>query len=158
MKTINYRQFWNLVSKSLQRWTIKTHSPILINISIIIACCRLQWKGTVFTCVGLFTIGLMATGSLLILVTVRSVRILLECFLVRESFFWNPVDCLLIRFQQPCQREGEFKTVGMLWIQNKMDSIFRLLSTYSPNCKFLLPCLGLNCGTINDFQANEWQN
>ena len=30
----------------------------------------------------LFTIGLMATLSLLILVTARSVRILLECFLV----------------------------------------------------------------------------
>ena len=36
-------------------------------------------------CVILFTIGLMATWSLLILVTVRSVRILLECFLVSRN-------------------------------------------------------------------------
>ena len=34
----------------------------------------------------LYTIGLMATGSLLILVTVRSVRILLECFLVAKVY------------------------------------------------------------------------
>ena len=38
-------------------------------------------KDNVFTG-GLFTIGLMATRSLLILVTARLVRILLECFLV----------------------------------------------------------------------------
>ena len=39
-------------------------------------------EGNVFTGVGLSTIGLIDTGSLLGLVTARSVRILLECFLV----------------------------------------------------------------------------
>ena len=34
------------------------------------------------TCVIMFTIGLMATRSLLILVTTRTVHILLQCFLV----------------------------------------------------------------------------
>ena len=43
---------------------------------------RPQGEGNVFTSVCLFTIGLMATGSLLILVTAWSVGILLECFLV----------------------------------------------------------------------------
>ena len=39
-------------------------------------------EGNVFTDVCLSTTGLMNTGSLLGLVTTRSVRILLECFLV----------------------------------------------------------------------------
>ena len=38
-------------------------------------------------CVILFTIGLMTTGSLPILVTVRLIRILLECFLVDNNNF-----------------------------------------------------------------------
>ena len=41
---------------------------------------------SVFTCVCLSTIGLMAPRSLLGLVTARSVRILLECFLVAIFF------------------------------------------------------------------------
>ena len=36
-------------------------------------------------------VGLMATWSLLILVTARSVRILLECFLVQIKFWWQLV-------------------------------------------------------------------
>ena len=43
-------------------------------------------EGKVFTAVCLSTISLMDTGSLLGLVTVRSVRILLECFLVYDHF------------------------------------------------------------------------
>ena len=39
--------------------------------------------------VTLLTIDLMATGSLLILVTAWSVRILLECFLVINNFGLN---------------------------------------------------------------------
>ena len=41
-------------------------------------------------CVILFTIGLMTTRSLLILVMVWSVRILLECFLVLMCFHFFP--------------------------------------------------------------------
>ena len=44
-------------------------------------------EGNVFTGVCLSTIGLVATRSLLILVTARSVRILLECFLGNISNF-----------------------------------------------------------------------
>ena len=47
---------------------------------------RLQGEGNVFTGVCLSTIGLVATHSLLDLVTVRLVRILLDCFLVLISF------------------------------------------------------------------------
>ena len=43
---------------------------------------RPQREGNVFTGVCLFTIRLVATGSLLVLVVARSVRILLECCLV----------------------------------------------------------------------------
>ena len=43
-------------------------------------------EGNVFTGVCLSTIGLMDTGSLLDLVMPRSVRILLECFLVQFYF------------------------------------------------------------------------
>ena len=43
-------------------------------------------EGNVFTGVCLSTIGLMDTGSLLGLVAARSVRILLECFLVGINF------------------------------------------------------------------------
>ena len=42
-------------------------------------------EGNVFTDVCLSTIGLIDTGSLLGLVTARSVRILLECFLVETK-------------------------------------------------------------------------
>ena len=41
-----------------------------------------QGEGNVFTGVSLSTIGLVATRSLLGLVTAQSIRILLECFLV----------------------------------------------------------------------------
>ena len=47
---------------------------------------RPQGEGNVFTGVCLSTIGLMATRSLLILVTARSVCILLECFLVTNHY------------------------------------------------------------------------
>ena len=46
---------------------------------------RPQGEGNVFTGVCLCTIGLMATGSLLILITTQSVHILLECFLVSSK-------------------------------------------------------------------------
>ena len=48
---------------------------------------RPQGEGSVFTCVCLPTIILMANLSLLGLVTARSVCILLECFLVFRFFF-----------------------------------------------------------------------
>ena len=46
---------------------------------------RTAREGNIFTGVCLSTIGLMDTGSLLGLVTARSVRILLECFLVETK-------------------------------------------------------------------------
>ena len=51
-------------------------------------CYRLQWK-VMFSqaCVILYTIGLMVTRSLLILVMIWLVRILLECFLVFLSWW-----------------------------------------------------------------------
>ena len=42
----------------------------------------------------LFTIGLMATGSLLILVTAQAVRILLECFRVKNIIIKGLIDLL----------------------------------------------------------------
>ena len=47
-------------------------------------------------CVILFIIGLMATHSLLVLFTVRSVCILLEWFLVFRFFLFREVHCLVI--------------------------------------------------------------
>ena len=47
-------------------------------------------EGNVFTGVCLSTIGLMDTGSVLGLVTARSVRILLECFLVETKSLRSP--------------------------------------------------------------------
>ena len=47
---------------------------------------RPQGEGNVFTGVYLSTIGLMATRSLLGLVTTREVHILLECFLVSNTY------------------------------------------------------------------------
>ena len=46
----------------------------------------------------LSTIGLMATRSLIILVTVRSVRILLECYLVLEAFFIRKVSSNAVKY------------------------------------------------------------
>ena len=54
-------------------------------------CYRPQGKGNVFTGVCLSTIGLMVIRSLLVLVTARSIRILLECFLV--FYCVSPVVC-----------------------------------------------------------------
>ena len=51
---------------------------------------RPQREGNVFTGIFLFTIGLMATDSLLNLVTVRSVRIL-KCFLVQLNLSANVI-------------------------------------------------------------------
>ena len=48
-------------------------------------------EGNVFTGVCLSTISLMATSSLLGLVTAQSVRILLECFLVTEIISLFPM-------------------------------------------------------------------
>ena len=58
-------------------------------------------QGYIFTGVYLSTIGLMDTGSLLGLVTVRSVRILLECFLVCNLLvirygFRNPLSTSIV--------------------------------------------------------------
>ena len=43
-------------------------------------------------CVILSTMGLMATGSLLILLTAQLVRIILECFLVSTCFVFKDDD------------------------------------------------------------------
>ena len=51
-------------------------------------------EGNVFTDVCLSTIGLIATRSLLVLVTARSVCILLECFLVPISSFRVYSSCM----------------------------------------------------------------
>ena len=54
-------------------------------------------EGDVFTSVCLFTISLKDAGSLLGLVAARSVRILLECFLVSNGFFFLLASHLMFR-------------------------------------------------------------
>ena len=67
---------------------IIVHFYLILSYSFLMAVLisRLQGEGNVFTGVCLYTIGHMATRSLLILVTVWSVHILLGCFLVYFIF------------------------------------------------------------------------
>ena len=89
---------WISEPSLLDKFQCRSDPPhVKYNYALLLPTAR---KGNVFTVVCLSTIGLMDTDSLLGLVTARSVRILLECFLVFERNLFSIYLCFQIFFLQ----------------------------------------------------------